>query len=372
MFLLSAAMASTSMLISGSAGAFLSGPGPAPDVVILSGGGRVPETGSVDLSAVQNATRVPGVTAASPEVYAPVELMGRVAVVRGVNMSDFAGVQGVSFVGGANATLDGSTVFAGSELAVALGVGAGSTLTLVGVMANYSSTVRVAAVVNAGPPYGSELISTIQLAQALRGLSSSQVTFERLKVDPAVFNETALIRAVGGARPSSAPSGTNPLIQQLQLAPTATLVSIFPAGAPAASLSTVLGRGVGVVQATFESLEAVVLLASLLAVYFAASYWLESVGPTAATLGALGMGGGRELRWYLTSAVPGSLGAGALGYVSAYAGLYLLAGGGSLSFFFQPILIPFDPSSLAVACLGPATAVAASIGVSVGAKRGRL
>ena len=308
--------------------------------------------------------------AASPEVYAPVELMGRVAVVRGVNMSDFARVQAVSFVGGVTAAQGGSTVFAGRELAAALGVGAGSTLTLVGVMANYSATVRVAAVVSAGSPYDSELISTVRLAQSLRGLPQSQVTFERLKVDPAAFNETALIRSVGGARPASAPSGTNPFIQQLQLAPTATLVSIFPTGAPAASISTILGRGVGVVQATFESLEAVVLLVSLLAVYFAASYWLESVGPTAATLGALGMGRGRELRWYLTAAVPASLGAGAMGYLAAYAGLYLLAGGGGLSFFFQPIQVPFDLSSLAIACVGPAAAVAASIGVSVGARGG--
>ena len=88
-FLLSAAMASTSMLVSGSAAAFLSAPGAAPNVVILSGGGSVPETGSINLSAVQNATKVPGVVGESPEVYAPVEVGGRLAIVRGVNLSEF-------------------------------------------------------------------------------------------------------------------------------------------------------------------------------------------------------------------------------------------------------------------------------------------
>jgi hypothetical protein len=352
-------MASTSMLASGAAASYLSAPGAAPDVVILSGGGRVPETGAVDLGSLRNATAVPGVLASSAEVYAPVVVDGRVAVVRGVNLTGFASVQGAPLGGGA--PFGGGAVYVGEGFAREFGVGAGSSMLLRGVLANFSTEVTVAAVVAPGQPYDGEVISSIHLAQELRGLSGSQVTFLRLKVDPAAFNGTRLLQAIG-VRPGGpgAPAGS-PVIQQLQLAPTASLLSIFAPGGPPPSVSSVLARGVGVVQATFESLEGVVLVVSALAVYFATAYWLESVRRTRDTLAALGMDRRTELLWLLSAAVPPSLLAGAAGFLAAYVGLAALSGGGSLMFFFQPVPVPLDPVAAALSSVGPASAVAASI-----------
>ena len=358
------------MLIAGSAGVLLSAPGPAPDVVILSGGGRVPETGSVDLGALQNATKVPGVVASSPEVYAPVVLEGRIAVVRGVNLTDFSLVQSGSPGAVSAPALAGGTVLVGQAFAQAWGVGAGSVLSLQGVLANFSAKVTVAGVEAFGSPYSGEIVSSLHLAQELRGLSGSQATFLRLRVDPATFNRTLLLRAIAGSPAPSHPASSNPVIQQLQLAPTATLLSIYPAGAPPPSTAAVIGKGAALAQAVLESLDAVVLVASLLAVYFVTSYWLDSVRPTSETLGALGMGKGKELAWHLAAAVPASLAAALAGSAAAFVGLQYLSGVGGLSFFFQPLQVSLDPASVAFSCAGPTLAVAASIVVSLAARRG--
>ena len=351
------------MLVSGSADAFLSAPGTAPNVVILSGGGRVPETGAVDLSQLSNATAVTGVLAASPEVYAPVLLAGRVVVVRGVDPAVFSSFQAVRAVAGTMAPLDNSTVYVGTGLASALGLGVGAALDLKGVMANSSASVRVAAVVSVGAPYDGEIISSLTVARDLRGLGPTQATFERLKVDPATFNSTALLQALGGGKQAS--SAANPLVQELQLAPTAVLLTIAPAGAQTPSASAVFSRGVAVVQTAFESLDAVVLAASVLAVYFATSYWLDAVKPTGETLEALGMRRRKELAWRLASAVPAALMSALAGTAAAYFGLAYLSGTGSLQILFQPLQVSLGPAALAVSCLGPTAAVAASIALTL-------
>ena len=357
------------MLLSGSASAFLSSPGTGPGIVVLSGGGKVPATGSVDLSVVQAAATVPGVLGASPEVYAPVEVGGAVAVVRGVNLSEFASVQPISLVQGSLDPLGNATVYAGVGLARQLGLGVGAQVALRGVLSGSSADVRVAAIVSAGSPYDSELISSLQLARGLLGLSASAVTFDRLKVDPAVFNDTLLLRAIAKGSPQSGGAAGNAVVQQLQLAPTATLVSVFTSGVPAPSIESMLGRGVGVVQAAFEALDVVVLLASFLAVYFATSYWLESARPTSEALAALGMGRRMELGWHLGAAVPVSLLAGGAGFLAAYLGVRYLAAEGALEFFFQPVQVPLDPAALLISCVGPAAAVAASVVVGLASRR---
>ena len=357
-FLLSATVATTSILVSSSADALLSGPGPAPNVFIISGGGRVPETGSVDLNSLRNATAVLGVSGSSPEVYAPVAIDGRIAVVRGVNLTDFSLVQGVSL---GSAPLGNGSVLVGEEMARTTGLEAGSVITMQGVLANFSATVRVSAVVAPGQPYDGEIISSLQLAQALRGFSGSQATFLRLKVDPAAFNETRLLQAIRGNQgPASYASG-NPVIQQLQLAPTASLLSILPAGQGGSSIATVLSRGFGAVQTLFLSLDVVVILVSTLAMYFATAYWLESARPTSETLSALGLAKRKDLAWHLAAAVPAASVAGLLGFAASYFGVQYLAAVGGLSFFFQPIQVPLDPAALVLSCGGPAAAAAASI-----------
>jgi hypothetical protein len=108
--LVSCAVSSTSLLLSGSLKAFTTSAGTGKDVVILSGGGRVPKTGVLELNRVWSVTRLRGVEGASPEVYAPVAIEGVVRVVRGVDFTEFSSVQPVSLVSGSLSDLGGNNV----------------------------------------------------------------------------------------------------------------------------------------------------------------------------------------------------------------------------------------------------------------------
>jgi ABC-type antimicrobial peptide transport system permease subunit len=220
-------------------------------------------------------------------------------------------------------------------------------------------TRKVSAVVSAGAPYDDEVISSLQDAQSLRGIGQGQATFLRLKVDPSAFNMTLLLQTVRGK--GAGGSEVNPFLQQLQLAPTTYLVSIIPRGSSTPSLTTALGGGLRLVQTVFQSLGVVVLLASVLALYFATSYWLYGTKPTQETLSALGMGTGRLRAWLLAVTVPISVLAGLLGYLVAYWGISSLSATGGIEFFFQPLTVPLDPESIVVSCVGPAVAVAAAV-----------
>ncbi|MDG6988626.1 MAG: hypothetical protein JRN21_04795 [Nitrososphaerota archaeon] len=315
-----------------------------------------------------NATEVPGVVGYSPEVFAPAVLDGRIVVVRGVNLTDFATVQPLAAVSGTLAEGGSGAVYVGDVLARSLGLAPGASLTLEGVLASSSFKVSVAGVFSAPLPFSDEVLSTLGVAQGLRGLSSGQVTFVRLKVDPAVFNRTQLVRALE-AKPSGGASGaTNPFLQQLQLAPTTTLVSLFPSGIAPPSLTAALDRGLGLEQAVFESLGAVVVGVSLLAVYFATSYWYDGVEPTLKSLGALGMSRGKAFAWLLAVAAPASILAGGAGCLAAYGALQLLSASGSLQFFFQPLPVALQAAPALFSSLVPAAAVVASLAVR--ARRG--
>ena len=357
--LLSVAMSMTSFLVSGSAGAFLSAPGTGKDVVVISGGGRVPETGALSLPQAMNATEVPGVLAYSPEVYAPVESGGSVAVVRGVDYADFAAMQPTAVLAGSAAGLGNGTALVGEALAARAGVTVGETIAVSGILADSSATLRVAGIVSAGAPYDSEVITTLSTARSLRGLSPDQATFLRLKVDPSVFSEAAMLKSLGTLGPG-ATSPSNPYVQQLELAPYSYLVSLVPQGG-APSLGTELAGEAGLVQSLLSSLEAVVLGASLLAVYFATARWMQAAAPTGATLGALGMARGRRLLWLAGVSVPAAALCGALGYALAFLGAWYLSSAGVLSFFFQPLMVEPSAGAAAVGVLGPALAVFASV-----------
>jgi hypothetical protein len=357
--LASCAVSSTSLLLSGSLNAFATSAGTGNDVVILSGGGRVPQTGALELNQVGNVTRLPGVKWASPEVYAPVDMGGVVRVVRGVNFTEFSAVQPVTLTSGSLSGLGGDSVYVGEHLAQTAGTRPGATFLLQGLLANTSLTAKVSAVVSAGAPYDDEIISSLQDARILRGMGQGQVTFLRLKVDPSAFNMTLLLQIVRGK--AAGGSGANPFLQQLQLAPTTSLISIVPRGSSAPSITTVLGRGLGLVQAVFQSLDVVVLLASGLAVYFATSYWLNGTRPTQDTLSALGMGKGRLRVWLLAVTVPPSVLAGVLGYLVAYWGIGSLSATGGFEFFFHHLMVPLDPASIVISWAGPAVAVAAAV-----------
>lgn len=358
-------MSSTSFLLSGSAGAFLAAPGAGKDVVVISSGGRVPETGAVDLSQVMNATRVPGVLAYSEEVFAPVESGGSVAVVRGVDFAAFSAMQPTTVIAGSASSFGNGSALVGEALAREAGVEVGETVTLSGILANSTATLRVAGIVSAGPPFDTEVLTTLSTARALRGLSAGQATFLRLRVDPSVFNESLMLKAVGAAPGPAKPS--NPYVQQLQLAPYSLLVSIVPAGG-SPSLATELAGGAGLVQSLLASLDVVVLAVSVLAVYFATAYWLQGAAPTAATLAALGMGRGMRFLWLAGASVPLVALCGALGYAAAYLGVGYLSSAGALSFFFQPLLVSPSLGGGAASTLGPAVAVLASLAY---ASRGR-
>jgi hypothetical protein len=367
-FVLSASLASTSALLAGAAGAYASSAGGGRNVVIIAGGGRVPETGAVALASVINATELPGVVGYSPEVFAPAVFDGRIVVVRGVDLTEFTTVQPLAAVSGTLATGGNGTVYVGDVLARSLGLAPGASLALEGVLAPSSVTVSVAGVFSAPLPFADEVLSTLAVAQGLRGLSSGQVTFVRLKVDPATFNRTQLAQALAGKQSGGGPGGSNPFLQQLQLAPTTVLVSLLPAGGAPQSLSAALDRGLGLEQAVFGSLGAVVVGASLMAVYFATSYWYDGVEPTLKSLGALGMGRGKAFAWLLAVAAPASVLAGALGCLAAYGALQLLSASGSLQFFFQPLPVVIQAAPVLFSSFVPAAAVAASLAVR--ARRG--
>ncbi len=352
-------MSSTTFILSGSSGAFLAAPGAGKDVVVISGGGKVPETGAVDLTQVMNATSVPGVLAHSAEVYAPVESGGRVAIVLGVDYADFSAMQPTVLVSGSASGFGDGTALVGVALASRGGVKVGEEIRVSGILANSSATLRVVGIVSAGPPFDSEVLTTLSTARALRGLAADQATFLRLRVDPAVFNESAMLKSIGtGRQGGGAPS--NPYVRQLGLAPYSFLVSLAPQeGSP--SLSAELAGGAGLVQSLFESLGAVVLAASLMTVYFATSNWLEAAAPTVKTLAALGMGARERLAWLAGASVPSAALCGALGYAAALWGVGALSSAGVLSFFFQPLLVAPTLEGAALSVLGPALAVFASL-----------
>ena len=368
--LLSVAMSSTTLLLTGSANAFLAAPGAAKDVVVISGGGKVPETGAVDLAQVMNATRVPGVLAYSAEVYAPVESGGGVAVVLGVDYADFAAMQPTALVAGSASGFSNGTALVGEALASRAGLRVGETIGVSGILANSSATLRVGGIVSAGAPFDSEVLTTLSTARALRGLSAGQATFLRLRVDPAVFSEPAMLRSVAGGEPGGA-KPSNPYVQQLELAPYSFLVSLSPPGS-APSLSTELAGGAGVVQSLLASLDVVVLAVSLLAVYFATAYWLQGAAPTEATLAALGMGRRERFLWLAGASVPLAAACGALGYAAAFWGAGYLSSAGVLSFFFQPLLVEPTLDGAAASVLGPALAVLASLAIAFRGGRLRL
>jgi hypothetical protein len=347
----SVAISTTGLLLFSSADSLQADAGGGQNTLLVySSTSRVPETSAIPLSVGPKVSSVAGVISTVPEVTAPVSADGKVVFMRGANLTALAAAQGLTLVSGTwPGPNDNSSVVLGSTLAGALRLAPGSQLSIFSFFENRTYTLTVSGVLKAGAPYDDESLSSLRLAQSLRGFGSGTVTMFSVKVDPASFDSHAMQSAVASIQ-SSSPS-RSPI--DLSLLP----LSSFSSLSPSSVIDQVLGRSIGVSESVFWAMVAVVAVACLAIVYFGLAWASTEYSSILAVLTSIGLTRGSATVYLASAFALVGVAAGAVGYGVAYLSLGALSPALSERIFFHSLSIQPSSGMLAFALIFPLAAV---------------
>jgi hypothetical protein len=341
----------TGLLVAGTLSTVNAAAGVQPGVyAIFPSGSRLPTTGSVSTSILENLTSAHGVKVASPEVVVPASVGAGYLTVRGVNLTAFLELDPASFGGspfdvapspGAGTGYDASSaVDVGSVLAARLSLGVGDSIVMASLDGNVSVSAAVAGVFHTGLSFDDEVLAPLPLARELSGQPSDYVSVVRL----ALSNQSAFLSTVvipeGGAPGPSNSSGAGtlsrlPALIQLGSASLATEVS-----GPAIS---VLQRNFDITQEALESIALVIALAGSLCIYFGVAWAYQEYSETLLTLRMLGSGSRRAASLLLPTLSLVAAACALAGYAIAYLGLVAADSLGGIQVLFHDVAITPDP-----------------------------
>ena len=354
----SAASTVTGLMVSEVPVAVASITGAGGNVIAIYGStSRLPESSTIAASALTKLESLPGVMVVSPEVLSPALADGRVVFVRGVNLSSFIALDHPELVRGAWPTGNWSSVLVGSRLAGSLGVSAGSSLTLASFTGGPSYSVTVAGIFQTNTARDDEVVTNLTIAQQIRGIQADAVSLFRVEIQPSLFSSPALLSALGINQSSKGATGG----QTTQILPTSVLLSAgkYLVGNPAQAVDTILSRNLGLSESSLWSLVVVVILCSALAVYYGASWTLDTYSPLLNLLGSIGMSRRRQAGYLTLTVGLGSLAMCVVGSFLGFFGLVTVARLLSIEVLFHSFVPTFDLTVAVVSVLLP-TAVALS------------
>ena len=170
--------------------------------------GSTPFTGIVPLAATNNVASLSGVTAVSPEVIAPSIIDKQSVFVRGVLPNQLAKINSLKMVEGEYLLeKDTESVIIGQALANRLNLKLGQTVLIQGVLSQRYSELKISGIFQTTSSLNDEAIASICVGQWLRGLSYTQATVIRTKIDLTQTNPNQLYQELSAKTNStSAPS----------------------------------------------------------------------------------------------------------------------------------------------------------------------
>lgn len=348
----SAASAVTGLMVSEAPATIASIVGTGGNVIAVYGNvSRIPETSTVPASALPKLENLPGVLVASPEVLSPALANGQAVFVRGVSLPSFVALDHPALITGSWPLANGSAVLVGSRLAANLRVEAGDSLSLASFFGGSPQQVLVSGIFQTGTSRDDEIVTSLALAQQIRGIGKDTVTLYRVEIDPSRFNSSALVTVLGGNQTSR----TAPNSQAAQILPTSVLLSAgsYLAGNPAQAIDTILSRNLGLSQSSLWSLVVVVVLCSSLAVYYGAAWTVDAYSPLLNLLSSIGLSGGKKVGYPLLIVGLGSLAACFIGSVVGYLGLLYVSGVLSIQVLFHSFVPTFSFPVTAASVLLP-------------------
>ncbi|MCE4600967.1 MAG: hypothetical protein F7C38_05320 [Desulfurococcales archaeon] len=176
---------------------------------VYSGIASTPVTGLLPSSILGNVTRVTGVIAAWGETTTPALLNNTLVIIRGLSEEAFRWL-GLEVTEGEipNAT-DYTSILVGERLAGQLNLEPGDTVVVDAVFSKSQAVYKVEGIVRGPPPYTYEVITSLPVAQALRGTRGYTVI--RIIYDPAHLNTDELAQAL---QVEQLPLGEKVLLQQ--------------------------------------------------------------------------------------------------------------------------------------------------------------
>jgi ABC-type lipoprotein release transport system permease subunit len=200
-------------------------------LAVYSKSGSTPFSGVIAIQAADALSYLPGVVAVSPEVIAPCTLNGQSVFVRGIIPQETGILNPLAMLDGKSLSLnDTNSAVVGEGLARRFQLKTGDSILVFGVLSNRYVELDVAGILTSDSSLNDEVLVPLYVGQWLRGISYSDVTFIRVKID-------------------SAKTGINPLYQQISANKTGPPASSSPSPTPTSQIQRQLQELLPISQA---------------------------------------------------------------------------------------------------------------------------
>jgi ABC-type lipoprotein release transport system permease subunit len=200
-------------------------------VAVYSKSGSTPFSGVIAVQAADQLSSLPGVIAVSPEVIAPCTINGQSVFVRGIIPQETSKLNPIVMLDGKSLSLnDTNSAVVGEGFARRFQLKTGDCILVFGVLSNRYVELYVAGILTSDSSLNDEVLVPLYVGQWLRGISYSDVTFIRVKID-------------------SAKTGINPLYQQISANKTGPPASSSPSPTPTSQIQRQLQELLPISQA---------------------------------------------------------------------------------------------------------------------------
>ncbi|MDW8049441.1 MAG: ABC transporter permease [Nitrososphaerota archaeon] len=176
---------------------------------------RTPFTGLVPLYLAERISVLEGVIAISPETAVPCILNNEQVFLRGVIPEEFTKLNQITIIDGEMLRMDDiSAVMLGMNIAEKLGLRAGSSILILGVLKEQYLEMRIKGVFASNSVMDDEVIAPLYVGQWLRGTDYGHVTLIRFKIDRNLISASEIFEMI--ARETGDTSQAPPASQEPQ------------------------------------------------------------------------------------------------------------------------------------------------------------
>jgi len=192
-------------------------------VAVYSKIGSTPFSGVIAVQAADELSSLPGVVAVSPEVIALCTLVDQSVFVRGVLPQETTKLNSIEMIYGEPLDLnETNSAVIGEGLAQRFQLETGDSILVFGVLSKRYAELHVAGVFFSDSSLNDEVLVPLYIGQWLRGISYGEVTFFRVKIDPAqtsinqLYQQIGIPKTVPSFSASPSPTPTSQLRHQLE------------------------------------------------------------------------------------------------------------------------------------------------------------
>lgn len=190
-------------------------------IAIYSKVGSTPFTGVVPIIITNQISQLNGVLATSPEAIAPCTINGQSVFVRGILPEELSKLNPITLTEGDNINInDTNAAIIGKSLSQRLNLKTGDKILVLSVLAQGYVQLQVKGVFQSQSSLNDEIIVPLYIGQWLRGLSYTDVTLIRARIDPNQTSANQLYEEIANttAPPITSPSPTPKSEAQQELA----------------------------------------------------------------------------------------------------------------------------------------------------------